>query len=308
MRLAAHASSGVAAYLTKPVEQGSLLAHIRRAVQGNSSGAQAPPHPAVEVITPARILLAEDNIVNQRVAIGLLQKRGHVVTLARNGREAVDAVRRETFDLVLMDVQMPEMGGIEATIAIREHEAATGGHVRIVAMTAHAMSGDRDRCLAAGMDGYLSKPIQQALLFQVVEQGSEGDVSVPPAAIDAAGLLARVGGDQDLMRDVVRLFLEDCPVRLAAIRAAIIAGDMDGLRSAAHALRGAAGTLSASGLVEAASVLERIGAEKRTRSCGGRVENLERPGGAVRRLPCRRWKERRHMPDETRLRALRRRR
>jgi signal transduction histidine kinase/DNA-binding response OmpR family regulator/HPt (histidine-containing phosphotransfer) domain-containing protein len=255
---------GVAAYLTKPVEQGSLLTHIRRVVQGSTSGARAPLHPAVEVITPARILLAEDNIVNQRVAIGLLQKRGHVVTLAQNGREAVDAVRRETFDLVLMDVQMPEMSGIEATIAIREHEAATGGHVRIVAMTAHAMSGDRDRCMSAGMDGYLSKPIQQALLFQVVEQGSEGDVSVPAAAIDAAGLLARVGGDQELMRDVVRLFLEDCPVRLAAIRAAITAGDMDALRTAAHALRGAAGTLSASGLVEAASVLERIGAEKRT--------------------------------------------
>ena len=118
--------------------------------------------------------------------------------------------------------------------------------------------------MSAGMDGYLSKPIQQALLFQVVEQGSDGDVSVPPAAIDAAGLLARVGGDQDLMRDVVRLFLEDYPVRLAAIRAAITAGDMEALRTAAHALRGAAGTLSASGLVEAASVLERIGAEKRT--------------------------------------------
>ena len=242
-----------------------LLAHIRRAVQGSSSGAQAPPHPAVEVITPARILLAEDNIVNQRVAIGLLQKRGHMSSRWRGTgarRSTRSGARPST--LSSWTSRCRRWGASRRRSAIREHEAATGGHVRIVAMTAHAMSGDRDRCLAAGMDGYLSKPIQQALLFQVVEQGSEGDVSVPPAAIDAAGLLARVGGDQDLMRDVVRLFLEDCPVRLAAIRAAIIAGDMDGLRNAAHALRGAAGTLSASGLVEAASVLERIGAEKRT--------------------------------------------
>jgi two-component system, sensor histidine kinase and response regulator len=200
--------------------------------------------------------------VNQRVAVGLLQKRGHEVILAQNGREAVGAVKRERFDLVLMDVQMPEMGGIEATVAIREHEAVSGGHVRIVAMTAHAMSGDRDRCIAAGMDGYLSKPIQQALLFQVVEQGSGGDTAIP-SAIDSAGLLARVGGDQELMLEVVHLFLEDCPARLAAIRAAITTRDGEALRNAAHALRGAAGTLSAGALVEAASVLERLGAENR---------------------------------------------
>jgi signal transduction histidine kinase/CheY-like chemotaxis protein/HPt (histidine-containing phosphotransfer) domain-containing protein len=265
---------GVAAYLTKPVEQGSLLAHIRRVVQGSTSNAEAAPNPSAQVITPAKILLAEDNVVNQRVAVGLLQKRGHFVTLAQNGREAVEAVQRETFDLVLMDVQMPEMGGIEATIAIREHEAATGGHVRIVAMTAHAMNGDRDRCIAAGMDGYLSKPIQQAVLFQVVEQGSDGDLPTAPAAIDAAGLLARVGGDHDLMREVVRLFLEDCPARLAEIRAAITDGDMDALRNAAHALKGAAGTLSAAGVVDAASVLERIGAEKRSEAADAAWKTL----------------------------------
>jgi PAS domain S-box-containing protein len=118
----------------------------------------------------ARILVAEDNIVNQRVAEALLTKRGHTVTVVNNGREAIDALQRNAYDLVLMDVQMPEMDGFEATAAIRRMERDTGRRVRIVAMTAHAMSGDREHCLAAGMDGYLSKPIDQRTLYDVVEQ------------------------------------------------------------------------------------------------------------------------------------------
>jgi CheY-like chemotaxis protein len=118
----------------------------------------------------ARILVAEDNIVNQRVAAGLLAKRGHEVTVVGNGREALAALRTARFELVLMDVQMPDMDGFEATAAIREWERTTGGHVRIVAMTAHALKGDRERCLAAGMDGYLSKPIDQRALYAAVEE------------------------------------------------------------------------------------------------------------------------------------------
>ena len=109
--------------------------------------------------------------MNQRVAIGLLTKRGHHVTVAANGHEALAALERETFDVVLMDVQMPEMGGFEATTIVRAREKATGTHVRIVAMTAHVMTGDRDRCLRAGMDGYLAKPIDPDRLFAVVEHG-----------------------------------------------------------------------------------------------------------------------------------------
>jgi two-component system sensor histidine kinase/response regulator len=118
----------------------------------------------------ARVLVAEDNIVNQRVAERLLTKRGHLVTVVSNGREALAAVEHGAFDLVLMDVQMPDMDGFEATAAIREWERESGRHVRIVAMTAHAMNGDRERCLAAGMDGYLSKPIDPRTLFDAVEQ------------------------------------------------------------------------------------------------------------------------------------------
>jgi PAS domain S-box-containing protein len=132
------------------------------------------PAPAARPVKAVKVLIAEDNPVNQRVAVGLLTKRGHDVTAVGNGREAIDALDREPFDLVLMDVQMPEMGGFEATAAIRARERQTGQHIRIVAMTAHAMLGDRERCMAAGMDGYLSKPIDPQLLFAAVEDDPTG--------------------------------------------------------------------------------------------------------------------------------------
>jgi two-component system, sensor histidine kinase and response regulator len=132
-------------------------------------GSRSAPS-AADPSRPARILVAEDNVVNQRVAAGLLERRGHQVTVVSTGREAVAALQAGTFELVLMDVQMPDMDGFEATAAIRAWERTTGGHVRIVAMTAHAMTGDRERCLAAGMDGYLSKPIDQRALYAIVEE------------------------------------------------------------------------------------------------------------------------------------------
>jgi two-component system sensor histidine kinase/response regulator len=131
---------------------------------------QRAGEPATPVARGARMLIAEDNIVNQRVAEGLLTKRGHQVTVVTTGREALHALQGGTFELVLMDVQMPDMDGFEATAAIRGWERDTGQHVRIVAMTAHAMTGDRARCLAAGMDGYLSKPIDQRSLYAIVEE------------------------------------------------------------------------------------------------------------------------------------------
>jgi two-component system, sensor histidine kinase and response regulator len=118
----------------------------------------------------------EDNVVNQRVATGLLARRGHQVTVAENGREALARLDRETFDLILMDMQMPVMGGLEATAEIRRRERLTGAHVRIIAMTAHAIASDRNLCLAAGMDGYLSKPIDPPKLFAAVEQNAADKV------------------------------------------------------------------------------------------------------------------------------------
>jgi CheY-like chemotaxis protein len=187
------------------------------------------------------------------------------VTVAADGREALARLDRETFDLILMDLQMPVMGGVEASIAIRERERATGQHVRIVAMTAHAMNSDRERCLAAGMDGYLSKPVDPPTLFAVVEQGGAGGSAASVAEgrgiFDEAALRERVGGDDDLMADVIRLFLDDLPVRLAAIEGAVTARNADAIRTEAHSLKGAAGNLSAGGLFEAARRLERAGAE-----------------------------------------------
>ena len=164
-----------------------------------------------------------------------------------------------------MDLQMPVMDGIAATIEIRRREQATGQHLRIVAMTAHAMRSDRERCLAAGMDGYLSKPIEPPMLFAVVEQAGDGvddDAMVDEAVtFDEDALRHRVSGDDELMTEVIRLFLEDLPVRLAAIKDAVTRRDAAALRAAAHALKGSAGNLSAGGLFEAARVLERIGAD-----------------------------------------------
>jgi signal transduction histidine kinase/CheY-like chemotaxis protein len=259
---------GISAYLTKPVKQADLLNQICRVLERGFARPASAPAPTAEIATGAsarkasRILLAEDNPVNQRVAFGLLTRRGHTVTLANNGREAVDLVEREKFDLVLMDIQMPEMGGFEATAVIRQRELAAGGYTRIVAMTAHAMTGDRSRCIAAGMDGYLSKPINQALLYEVVEEGSIG-ADARPVAFDRIELIDRLGGDVELLGEVIELFLEDCPKRLIDIKAAVDERDAEAIRTTAHALKGAAGTIAASAVFEAAQALERIGAEKR---------------------------------------------
>jgi two-component system, sensor histidine kinase and response regulator len=183
---------GVSAYLLKPVRQLDLRAAILR-VLGAGPKENAPlvtrytlnqiPPPS----RPLRILLAEDNPVNQRLALRLLEKRGHQVTLAGNGKEAVAEMEKRDFDLVLMDLQMPEMDGFEATAALRGREKETGGHLPVIALTAHALQGDRERCLEAGMDGYLAKPIRAqeldaALLTYAEEKSEQGSTESEPAA------------------------------------------------------------------------------------------------------------------------------
>jgi two-component system, sensor histidine kinase and response regulator len=273
---------GIAAYLTKPIRQADLLDSVCAVLQRNETPADASaPQPVDVPSTPRlKILLAEDNVVNRRVAVGLLSKRGHNVTTAVNGIEAIAALERETFDLVLMDVQMPEMGGLEATAAIRERERRIGGHVRIVALTAHAMRGDQERCLAAGMDGYLSKPINRLDLFAVVERGSAAAAPMPSDAttpvFDRDALLERLGGDPSLAFEIVQLFIEDCPVQLAAIQGAVAARDAKAVRATAHALKGSAGNLGASALLAAARALEDIGRDGRLEAMAPAWLELER--------------------------------
>jgi two-component system sensor histidine kinase/response regulator len=161
---------GIECYLTKPVKQSDLLRALQKALGSVPANARRPVVALQRSARPRRILLAEDNVVNQRLAVRLLEKWGHTVVVAPNGRKALDALAGGSFDLVLMDAQMPEMSGFEATAAIRERERATGGHIWIVAMTAHALAGDRERCLRAGMDGYVAKPLQAQVLFDAIEQ------------------------------------------------------------------------------------------------------------------------------------------
>jgi len=209
-----------------------------------------------------RLLPAEDDAGNQRLAATLLERRGHQVTIANNGREALEALAQRQFDVILMDVQMPEMGGFEATGAIREGERATGAHVPIIAMTAHAMKGDRERCLAAGMDEYLTKPLDSRQLCTLVEHMAAGREPValdPPASAVSDQVLARVGGDRQLLAEISRLFVDDAPRHLQRIREALEQRDGELLRRAAHGLKGAAANFEADGVVSAARTLEEIG-------------------------------------------------
>jgi CheY-like chemotaxis protein len=164
--------AGIAVCLTKPVKQSELLRTIVTTLGQPSPAATQPARaaqqPPIEQNRSLRILLAEDNIINQRLFVRLLEKQGHTTTVANNGREALAALEQEDFDIVLMDVQMPEMDGFETTARIRQQEQQTGAHIPIIAMTAHAMEGDRERCMESGMDDYVSKPIQRDKLFKLL--------------------------------------------------------------------------------------------------------------------------------------------
>jgi two-component system sensor histidine kinase/response regulator len=184
---------GVAAYLLKPIRQSELREAIARVLGAREQDGAIPLitrfslQDAREPSAFLRVLLAEDNLVNQRLAVRLLEKRGHRVVVAGNGREALQALEKDSFDLVFMDVQMPEMDGLEATAAIRERETRSGLHQPIIALTAHAMKGDREKCLAGGMDGYLTKPIRPQELDDILEDYLARRLA-SLSAIEVAGL------------------------------------------------------------------------------------------------------------------------
>jgi two-component system sensor kinase len=291
------AELGIARCLLKPVKQSELREAILRILSPDEDGIEPAAGPEGSTVPPQprRILLAEDGLVNQQVATRLLELRGHKVTAVNNGQEAISALFGPTsalFDLVLMDLQMPEMDGLETTTAIRAREQTAGTHIPIFAMTAHAMKGDRERCLAAGMDGYLSKPIQSRALYEAVESiapAVEAPVPVPSLetpveapdkapdetpgetadgtpggtpgvhAIDWRAALERVGGRKELLREMAGLCVRECATLLPQIDAALSAGDMAKLRRLAHTIKGAAGWFGANDAVAAAWTLECMG-------------------------------------------------
>jgi len=257
---------GIATHLTKPVDQRELLSAIGRVLAREPGQRAVLPSSMLPAELPERrlhVLLAEDNAVNQRLAASLLERRGHKVRIAANGRDALTAVTEEPFDVVLMDVQMPEMGGFEATAAIRALESERhASRLPIIAMTAHAMKGDRERCLAAGMDEYLTKPLDPRHLCALVEAMAGGTAGSTPHGdllTVPMEVLARVGGDRELLAEISRLFVDDAPRHLLKIRQALDARDGESLRRAAHGLKGAAANFDAEGVVSAARTLEEIG-------------------------------------------------
>ncbi len=273
---------GVASYLVKPVKPAELNRAISAALAVASAPAASPtdrtplPRPAGRTL---RVLLAEDNVVNQRVAVRLLEASGHAVTVANHGGEALEALAAVPFDLVLMDVQMPEVDGFEATRSIREREAGTGRRTKIVAMTAHAMKGDRELCLAAGMDDYVSKPVQKGELARVLAWAAGAAATAAPGAdlppaLDRRTALKQLGGDEELFAEIAGLFVADAPGLLDAIRAGVEAGDADAVKRAAHTLKGSSGCVGGTHVAAAAARLEALGAAADLSDAAAPVETL----------------------------------
>jgi CheY-like chemotaxis protein len=275
----------IARYLTKPVIQSELLNTILNMVGAKTVGeilssCHTGERPSDE--PTLKVLLAEDGLINQRVAVGLLKMKGHAVTIANNGKEAVSAVENGRFDVVLMDVQMPEMDGFEATKVIREKEQPSGRHTPIVAMTASAMKGDRERCLEAGMDNYISKPIDPVQLYALLDEykpsnqntvtasgrpldvhASESDntMNIKSDVFDFEAALERIPGGMDIVKEMAELMMTECPKLLAELRAGLDTGKAQEVQRAAHTIKGSASVFGAKYVVERASRMEQMGRE-----------------------------------------------
>jgi CheY-like chemotaxis protein/HPt (histidine-containing phosphotransfer) domain-containing protein len=304
-------SLGMSAYLTKPVSQSMLFDVVTRALAAEVESAGDLPergrslitrHSLIEERRGMRLLLVEDNPVNQRLTLTMLQKRGHQVELAGDGVDALEWLERAAFDAVLMDVHMPRMGGFEATAEIRRRERATGRHIPILALTALAMKGDRERCLEAGMDTYITKPIRAAELFEALatfvpdppaaavpppdpsRSSAGGAGSAAPvetgsperAPLDEAQLIQRVDGDIELAVELCRMYRSESDERVQRIADAVAAGDAAALERSAHRLKGTLQALAAGPAADAALVLEKLGREASLAGAGPAFETLSR--------------------------------
>ncbi|MGA8349115.1 MAG: PAS domain S-box protein [Isosphaeraceae bacterium] len=300
---------GIAAYTMKPVQQDELLEIIYRvlsrpepietpaALPACPSGGDAPSHAPAEPAAALRILLAEDNDFNQQLIDHLLRRRGHDVVVARDGRKALEALDHSSFDLMLLDIQMPELDGFQVIEVLRRREQTAGGHLPVVALTAHAMKEDRERCLQAGMDDYLSKPIRAAELFAVIDRvlagrpASEAPLASstePGILVDPDTLLAACDDDPVLLGKLIRVFQSNIPGSLARVQEAITRQDQAQLRESTHQLRGLLSTFSPKA-AQAAALLEAMGAGGELGDAASAFETLadmiERLGPLLENLP-----------------------
>jgi PAS domain S-box-containing protein len=302
-------SLGIAAHLTKPIKQSELFNAIAETL-GLSVEAEKeiPNQPPPSFVSPLKILLAEDSIVNQRLALALLEPHGHQISVVSNGREALARRQSEDFDLILMDIQMPEMDGLEATRLIREYEVPRAEHVPIIAMTAHAMKGDREQCLAAGMDGYVTKPVRVRELFAAIAEVAKPATSTPAAELPPVpantpeGEQARVTAaspedkprsvappsimnwnsalkkselDNKMLEELAGLFISQIPEMIGQFHEALENQDAKLLRRVAHTLKSNASLFDAERLRAVAYELETIGKEEKLNQAAARLEVLE---------------------------------
>jgi len=280
------AEKGFSAYLTKPVKETLLKDCLDTLINGRTTkrdheSSLITRHSIAELRKQEiRILLVEDNIINQKVALAVLENLGYRAEVAANGREAIESLQTMPFDLVLMDCEMPEMDGFEATRKIRSWQDSSDEKLRskssipVIAMTAHAMTGDRDKCLNAGMNDFLSKPVAPYLLAAVIKKWLEntlekdsdtpGESDVTPSShaqetvvFDRKILLDRLNGDQELYRKIIKLFFEETPGKLILLKDAASIGNTDEVRRLAHSLKGAAANLGAAALQATAQTLEK---------------------------------------------------
>jgi len=286
----------IAACLTKPVQPSELLDVLL-----NELTRSKPERPEVIVSQESiveqraslKVLLAEDNAVNRLLARRMLEKYGNTVIAVENGREALEAIERERPDLVIMDVQMPVMDGLEAIRTVRTDEQASGLHLPIIALTAHAMKGDRERCLEAGADEYLTKPIRAAELFGALSRMKTGNIAPDPApamaadpvsssvaVIDLKEALHRMG-DQETLEELARLFIEECPKLMAQIRESLAASDGIGLERSAHSLQGSSASLGAPGISRASAELQKLARSGHWIAARSVFANLEREIAAL---------------------------
>jgi len=279
---------GIAACVVKPVVEEELLGAVCRARSLPSPVEPAPPvgarspdrartavyEPRAQATGPTRgrplhVLLAEDNPFNQAVLEDLLPHRGHTLHVAGDGRAALTALEQGHFDVLLLDIHMPELDGFQVVAAQRRREQGTGTHLPIIALTARSAAGERERCLQAGMDDYLAKPVRAAELFAVLDRvvsggGAPGpvetDAGIPAGLLDPAALLAACDGEDELLRKMCRHFRTFVPGRLAEVAEALRDGNTPRLREAAHKLGGMVSSFSATA-AEAAALLGRLGGE-----------------------------------------------